>query len=487
MTPKQRAALAVGLITSFIAPFMSSSLNLCVNAISSEFQSGATTVTWVVSAYALATAVFSIPLGRLADVKGRRVLLAVGTIGFTITSILSATAFNIYYLIGLRVAMAIFSDAIVASNVTLMLLAFPPERRGWVLGLVGAVVGLGLSAGPVAGGFINSVLNWRYVFVFGAIVGAVTAYLSVFKIDRDAPKETLPFDRTGTVLFMVSLSTLMLGLAEWTSYVWAPFCALVGLALVVAFVVYEMRVEHPVMQVRFFVTHKLYGRANIAALLKMAAYYAVSYTMAIYLVVVQGLDSAIAGLVLLFQPVLQAIMSPIAGNLSDRMRATNVTSAGVAIITCGLFGLSFVDRAMPLWAIIVCLAVIGFGNAFFVAPNNSVIISSVEPKHYSEANATITAMRGIGQSLSIVIVSLILGATVGNTVLAEIGAADLAYAIHVTMLVCTVISIGAFLCSLPPRSNRKKNAHGSHSSKSAQHRESEPADRIDASQGGASA
>ena len=178
--------------------------------------------------------------------------------------------------------------------------------------------------------------------------------------------------------------------------------------------------------------------------------------MAIYLEVVQGLDTAMAGFVLLFQPVIQAIMSPIAGKLSDRVHPTIVTSAGVAVITCGLFGLSFVDQGMSLWSIIVCLVVIGFGNAFFVAPNNSVIISAVEPEHYSEANATITAMRGIGQSLSIVIVSLVLGATGGNTVLAQIGAADLAYAIHIIMLVGTGISIGALLCSLPYGSTRKK-------------------------------
>ncbi len=451
MSSRQLAAVVVCLITSFIAPFMSSSLNLCVTSISSEFQSGATTVTWVVSAYALATAIFSIPLGRLADVKGRRLLLVVGTVGFTITAIASALATNIHFLIAMRVAMAIFSDAIVASNVTLMLLAFPPDKKGRVLGFVGTAVGLGLSLGPVLGGFISSALNWRFVFAFGAVVGAVSAWLAIFKIERDTPQEAQPFDRVGTALFMASLFVLMLGLAEWTAFVWAPFCALFGLVLVAVFVAYEMRVEHPVMQVRFFVTNRLYGRANYAALLKMSGYYAVTYTMAIYLEVVQGLNPAMAGFVLLFQPVIQAIMSPIAGNLADRVHPTIVTSAGCAVLTCGLFGLSFVDQGMPLWMIVVCLLVIGFGNAFFVAPNNSVIISAVEPEHYSEANATITAMRGIGQSLSIVIVSLILGATVGNTILAQIGAADLAFAIHIIMLVSTVICIGAFIFSLPVR------------------------------------
>ena len=459
MNPQQVFAVLVCMLTGFMSPFMSSSLNLCIPAMSTEFNCGATAVTWVITSYTLATAMFSIPLGHVADVKGRRLMLIIGTVFFTISSAACALAPNIEFLIGARFAMAVSGDAILAANVALMLLAFPPEHKGRMLGLYGTVVGVGLTMGPVIGGVLCDLLSWRYVFVTGVVVGAFCSYLSVFRIEKDVPGEqTQPFDHVGSALFMVSLFVLMFGLSEWTAISWAPICFGVGVLLVGVFVAHEWRCEAPVMQVRLFVESALYGRANFASLLKTAAFFAVGYTMAIYLEVVQGLDAATASLVMLAQPAIQGLLSPFAGSMADRMRPAMVSAFGVIIVTASLFGLSFVEQGLTLWQVVALLFAIGFGNAFFVAPNQSVVMSCVGPESYSEANATITAMRGIGQSLSIVIVGLVLSITVGNTVLAQIPAADLTHAISVIMLIGGFIGIAAVLCTieLPKRAHAKE-------------------------------
>lgn len=189
MNPQQVFAVLVCMLTGFMSPFMSSSLNLCIPAMSTEFNCGATAVTWVITSYTLATAMFSIPLGHVADVKGRRLMLIIGTVFFTISSAACALAPNIEFLIGARFAMAVSGDAILAANVALMLLAFPPEHKGRMLGLYGTFVGVGLTMGPVIGGVLCDLLSWRYVFVTGVVVGAFCSYLSVFRIEKDVPGE----------------------------------------------------------------------------------------------------------------------------------------------------------------------------------------------------------------------------------------------------------------------------------------------------------
>ncbi len=130
MNSQQIFAVPVCMLTGFMSPFMSSSLNLCVPAMSAEFSCGATAVTWVITSYTLGTAMFSIPFGNIADVKGRRSMLIAGTVSFTVCSAACAFAPSIELLIAARFGMAVSGDAILAANVALMLLAFPPERKG---------------------------------------------------------------------------------------------------------------------------------------------------------------------------------------------------------------------------------------------------------------------------------------------------------------------------------------------------------------------
>ena len=458
MTTKQKFVFLVCALSSFISPFMISSLNLSTPFISAEFQSGAATVTWVVTSYSLGMAIFSIPLGHLADVKGRKFLMAIGSAGMAATTLIAAIAPTIEVLIATRFAMAFFADAMMASNNALLLLAFPPEHKGRMLGYSAAFVSVGMTLGPAVGGVMNDLLSWRWVFALASVVCLIIFLCTFFRIDNDQKKEPEKFDSLGAGLVMSAVFALMFGLSEWVTYAWAPVCFIGGVVLLVLFVVHELRCEHPVLQVRFFAEDPVYARANVVAMLKSMATFAVTYTMAIYLEVSQGLSASIAGFVMLTMPIMQALLSPLAGTLADRFRSTRIMTIGIVLVAVGLFMLSTVDRSPELWFIICSLLLLGLGNALFMAPNNSVVMSHVEPDRYSEANALLTAMRSMGTASSVVIVGLLFNVTVGNTVLTQIAPNDLAYAVHVTMLVCGALAAGAAICAGVPVKKRRRKA-----------------------------
>lgn len=448
MTGEQRTVLAVCMLTMFLAPFMSSALNLSITDISHEFQAGATTATWVINAYTIGTAAFSMPFGHLADLYGRRRMLILGTVVFVAASIVSMCAPNIWVLIVARIVMSMGAAIYLAGNVPLMLSYFSPANRGRVLGISVTAVYVGLAAGPVLGGFINEMLGWRWIFVLGIVAAAVSIALAATRIKDDSLRPQAAFDRTGSILFVMAITSFMLGLTEVNNYAWAGLLLAGGAVLLVVFVLFERRVEHPMVQVRLFVGNPTYGFSNLASLLSFGSFFSIGYVMAIYLQNVMGIDSGTAGLIMIILPVGQMAFSAYAGRLSDRHPARIIAFSGMLAIIVGLVILSFVRVGYPLAAIMVGMAIVGVGNAFFGTPNNNAILSCTTSDHYSEANATISTMRGMGQSLSIVLVGFIFSLTVGNTVFRQISPDALAHSISVIMIVSIVIAAAAAACCL---------------------------------------
>ena len=448
LSGEQRSILIVCMATMFLAPFMSSALNLSITDISSEFNTGATTTTWVINAYTIGTAAFSMPLGNLADRTGRRRMIIIGTSIFLSFSLVCMLAPNIWVLIGGRLAMSVGAAFYLAGNTPLMLTYFSPDDKGRMLGITITAVYSGLALGPVIGGIINDALGWRWIFLIVIIIAVIALLAVLFKVSDDSMEAEGPMDRFGSALFVIAVSLLMMGITEANTHLWARVMLVAGIALLVVFVLHEAHTAQPVVQVRLFVGNPVYGLGNLACLLSFGACFSVGYVMAVYLENVQGMDAATAGLLMIVQPAFQAIFAPWAGRLSDRHPARFIAFIGMLVILAGLVVLCFVRVGYPVWLVIAAMAIIGVGNAFFATPNNNAVLSCVDESHYSEANSTIATMRGMGQSLSIATVGLVFSATVGNTVFTQIPPADLASAISAVMVVGVIVAIVAAACSL---------------------------------------
>lgn len=410
----RRAALAAALLASFLTPFMGSSVNIALPPIGREFSLDAVTLGWVATAYILAAAVLLLPFGRLADIAGRRKIFVAGLGAYAAASLGAALVQNGGQLIGLRLLQGISGAMLFGTGVAILTSVFPPAQRGSVLGWNAAAVYIGLSLGPTAGGLITEAFGWRFIFILNAVLAAA-AFLVVsrnLKIDfREAAGES--FDLKGAVIYGLALSAVIIGFSEMPDAAGIILVVLGGLGLV-TFIVIETRIKHPLLQVDLFRHNPIFVFSNAAALINYSATFATGFLLSLYLQFAKGFSPAEAGLILVAQPVLMALISPFAGRLADRLEPRLIASGGMALSAAGLLMLSVIGRDTSLAYLMAALAVIGAGFGFFSSPNTAAVMGAVERKCYGVAASTLGTMRLVGQMLSLGLAMLLFALIIGR-------------------------------------------------------------------------
>jgi EmrB/QacA subfamily drug resistance transporter len=382
----QKATLYTVMTTSFMSTFMGSSVNLALPSMSHTFGSSAIMTSWVVTGYLLASAVFLLPLGRVADIYGRRQVYLSGTVLYTVFSLATALSFSMPMLIACRILQGISAAMIFSTGMAILTSVYPPQKRGQALGLSVAVTYLGLSTGPVLGGIMNHYLGWRSIFFFTAVLGVIAAAGINARLQNDwrgAGGES--FDTPGSLMYMTGLLAVLYGLSSVSGSHWSAYMLVAGIILLIAFVARELRIEHPVLQVRLFRDNKAFAFSNLAAMINYSATFAIGFLLSLYLQVVRGYSSQTAGFILLAQPLVMASLSPMAGRLSDRLDARRVASLGMGICALSLFLLVFVKLdTSPVW-LVLNLLLTGLGFSLFTSPNTNAIMGSVAISQYGVA------------------------------------------------------------------------------------------------------
>jgi EmrB/QacA subfamily drug resistance transporter len=359
-----------------------------------------------------------IPFGRLGDIHGRKQIFMWGILGFALASGFLAMADSGTSVILWRAVQGLGASMVFATGLPILISVYPAGKRGAVLGLNVAAVYLGLSMGPYIGGLITGHLGWRYVFWMNVPVGLFILAISFWMLEGDwADAKGARFDLAGSALLGVALLTMMLGLARLPSAM-AVTLLVVGLVSLILFVRYESRIDHPVLEIDLFRHNTVFAMSNLAALINYAATFAVGFLLSLYLQRVRGLAPQDAGLVLIAQPVVQALVSPLAGKLSDRSEPRTVASLGMAITFLGLVLLVFLDEETPLRLVVGCLAVLGLGFGIFSSPNTNAIMGAVERRFFGVAGAMVGTMRHVGMMVSMGLVMTVLAVLMGS---AEIG------------------------------------------------------------------
>ena len=417
-----RSVLIVVMITSFITPFTGNAINIAIPAMANEFHSAPVMLNMVVASYIIASAAFLLPFGRLGDIVGRRKVFFIGMVLFTITSFLCAIAFSLQSLILFRVLQGVASAMIFGTSMAILISFAPPQERGKVIGLTVSATYLGLSLGPVLGGFMTAYLSWRVIFYFNCLIGLFVAVFTLLKVPRDlsrAQEET--FDLIGSVLCVTGIVSILYGVSSISSVYLARYILLVGLVLFIVFIRYEMSLKFPLIKIEMFTRNIPFAFSNLAALINYAATFASTFMMSLYLQTVMGFSPEKAGIILLAQPIVMAILSPYAGKLSDRKQPRMVASWGMGITTIGLFFFVFLSERTPVGLVVANLMFIGLGFALFSSPNTKAVMSSVSKSFYGVASSTLGTMRLVGQAISMTIVTLITSLFMNNS---DLGSVD---------------------------------------------------------------
>jgi len=236
-----------------------------------------------------------------------------------------------------------------------------PGREGKALGISIAAVYLGLSLGPFLGGILTETMGWRSIFLVNVPLGILCILFTVWKLPmewRDAEGEH--FDLAGSVLWAASLVAFIYGLSILPDL---TGIALIGGGIVIGlfFILLEIRRPFPVLNMHLFLRNRVFAFSNLAALINYSATYAVTFLLSLYLQIAQGFSAEYAGLILVAQPVVQALFSPLAGKLSDRIDPGRVASAGMALTVAGLLLLTFLNASTTIPYILGCLVLLGAG------------------------------------------------------------------------------------------------------------------------------
>ena len=441
--------LGIVVLASFVIPFMASSTNLAIPAIGAQFDCSAFMLSWVMNSYLLASAAFLLPLGRLADLFGRREVYLGGLVVFFSATLLCGFAWSIESLILFRVIQGLGSSAMFGTGVAILTLAFPPEARGRILGYNSAVVYVGLASGPLIGGIMNHYLGWHSIFFSCALLGLPLTLLAFSKLYTETVDTgDARFDPLGAVMYSAGLWLLLFGLSAIATGGWPKFAAGLGLILMVLFVLRQLVVPQPIFDVRLFLNNTVFTFANLSALINYSATFAVGFVLSIYFQVVRGFDSQSAGLIMMTYPVLMAVLSPFAGALSDRIAPGLVAAWGMGFTTLALAMCILFTGNTPIWYVCLTLAVFGVGLALFATPNNNAVMGSVARQHYGVASSTLGTMRLVGQALSMALATLIIDLHIGDTQLFMAEHGQLLGSFHSIFFLMTAVCFCGIFASL---------------------------------------
>jgi EmrB/QacA subfamily drug resistance transporter len=441
-------ALTIASLSSFITPFMISSINIALPVIGKEFKTDAVVLSWVATAYLLAAAVTLVPFGKLADIHGRKKIYMIGMVLFTLSSLLSAVATSAFMLIVFRIFQGAGSAMVFATGIAILSSVYPVEERGKVLGIAVAAVYIGLSCGPFFGGFLTHYLSWRSLFLIIIPFGVVIILLIWFKLKGEwKGAEGQKFDLTGSIIYGTAIFAFMYGISILPATL-SAILILTGVVGLFAFVRWERVVASPVFEVNLFATNRTYAFSCVAALINYSATFAVGFLLSLYLQYIKGLSPQEAGVVLVSTPVMMAIFSPFAGRLSDRIEPRVISSLGMGLTALGLVLLILLNAHTALVYIVASLMILGFGFALFSSPNMNAIMSSVDKRFYGIASASVGTMRLLGQMLSMGIVTLIFALYIGRAQITPQSYTMLIKSVRVAFIVFACFCVGGIFFSL---------------------------------------
>ncbi len=441
--------LIVSVIAVILIPIMSSSINVALPAIAQELSANAILLSWITTVFCLVSAMVAIPMGRIADIYGLKKIFTFGVVIFTIASLLAAISPSVEFLIMARALQGVGSTMILVTGMAIITSAFPPRERGKVIGINITVLYIGLALGPVIGGLFTQYLGWRSLFYLMLPFGLLILSLTLWKLKgiEWAECKGENFDKVGSIIFSISLLLVLWGFSMITSTS-GKLMVLIGSVGFIFFVIYELRIDHPVLDMKLFFHNRMFAFSNLSTLISFTGTFAVVFLLSLYLQYIKGLSPISSGLILAISTIFMALMFTVSGKLSDKYDPRKIASIGMMIITLSLFMFIFLDNNTCVYYLLMGLILMGIGSGTFSSPNTNAIMSSVEPRFYGVAAATSSTMRITGQTLSMGITVLIFSIYIGTAQFTPSTYPELMASIKIIFAISTILGFGAIFASL---------------------------------------
>jgi EmrB/QacA subfamily drug resistance transporter len=415
--PRRRLILLVLCLSLLVVVIDNTVLNTALPTLARKLPAGTSALQWITDAYTLCFAALLIPAGALGDRFGRRRSLVGGLIVYALGSLAAASAGSAHTLIADRVVMGLGAAFVMPATLSILNSVFPITERAAAIAAWSAVAGVGIVLGPTLGGALLSHFDWGSVF----LVNIPLVCIALFGVARVVPESRAAhanrLDVTGTALAAASLFALVDAIIEapvrgWTGAFTLGEAAL-GLALMAWFIVFELRSDHPLIDLRVFSNRAFSASAGAVTVIFFSLFGSL-FALTQYLQLVHGYSPFGAGVRALPFALTMGAVSPLSAVLAKRAGPRLVISGGLVLMSVGLLALSTasVHSAYPPLAVFV--AVMGAGMGLVMAPASAIIMETVPPDQASAGSAVNDTVREIGGALGIAVIGSVVAAIYGH-------------------------------------------------------------------------
>ncbi|HEY0189409.1 MAG TPA: MDR family MFS transporter [Cellulomonas sp.] len=365
-------------------------------------------LSWVVSAYMLATAVTTPVWGKFGDLFGRKSMYLISIAVFLVGSALSGAAQNMAELIGFRIVQGIGAGGIGAGAFALIGTVVPPRLRGSYQGMSAAVMAIGTVGGPLIGGFVTDQLGWRWIFYLNIPLGIVALVWCWKLLAVPHQRRATVIDWLGIALLGVLVTALVLG-ATWagTTYAWGSWqvlgCAVVAIATLAALIAWERRFPEPVLPLEIF-AHRNFRIAAVMIFAGGAAMFGATLYLPLFQQTVQGATATSSGLLLLPLMAGNLLVSQAVGSIMSRTGRYKVFPVlGTALLTTALGLFATMGTGTPFWLTSAYMLVAGIGLGCLLQMSTTIAQNSVDLKHMGTASASVNLFRTLGGSIGVAV------------------------------------------------------------------------------------
>ncbi|MFD0362412.1 DHA2 family efflux MFS transporter permease subunit [Nocardia sp. GCM10030253] len=403
----QRWVLALGAIASLMAALDTLVVATALGTIREDLGASVQTLEWTVNGYNLSFAVLLMTAAVVGDRFGRRRMFAVGLAIFVAASAACAMSTSVVMLISARVVQGVGAALIMTLALALVSAAFPPQRRGMAIGVLEGITGLAVACGPLVGGAVAEGLSWQWIFWLNVPIGLIAIPLVLKRIPETFGPDTTA-DVAGLVLLTGGAFGVVWGLVRGNIAGWSSVEILValvgGVALIIAFAVWEARRPEPMIPIRLFVSRG-FAAGNTATFLLFAGLFGSVFFYAQFLQIVFDYGPLGAGLRLLPWTLTLFFCAPIAGMLADRIGERPLMAGGLAMQAGGMFWIARIaEPGMSYGSMVIPLIVSGVGVSMAIPSAQTAVVGAVEHAVLGKAAGANSMMRELGGVFGIAVV-----------------------------------------------------------------------------------
>ncbi|ACK72079.1 drug resistance transporter, EmrB/QacA subfamily [Gloeothece citriformis PCC 7424] len=398
------AMLGIG-VGVFMLTIDTSIVNIALPTLVKVFKTNFATVQLVVVSYLLVLTALVLGAARLGDMLGKKKLYLIGIIIFTISSLLCGLAPSIWLLIIFRIIQgfgAVFMSGLGPAIITEV---FPRSERGRALGIIGAVVSIGIAIGPSIGGLLIGVSGWRTIFLVNVPIGIIATFIVIKFVPFSPITSTRQrFDWLGTVVITLTLTCFIIGMTRGQEQGFGnPISLTLFLMTVIsliAFVVIENKLRQPMLDLSILKNGRL-SLSLIAAVIVFIVVGGFVFILPFFLELVLNYTPQQTGLLLAVSPILGGIVAPFSGSLSDRFGQRIISLIGLLLMIVGCLLVSRFNAQLTDLGYILYIAPFGIGFGMFQSPNNSAILGSVSRERLGITSGLLSLSRTLGQTTGV--------------------------------------------------------------------------------------